>query len=81
MAGAVDPAGIEIVDGVIVTLVVSLLFRVTVVPPAGAAKGSFTANGADCPGATVRLLGMTIVPALITVMLAVVSGAFGSELA
>jgi hypothetical protein len=62
-------------------LVVSLLVRVTVVPPAGAANGSVTGNGADCPGATVRLAGITIVPALTTVTAAVVSAAFGEALA
>jgi hypothetical protein len=56
--------------GAIVTLLASLLAKVTVVS-AAAAVGKVTGNGADCPGARVTPLGSPMAPALWTVTVAV----------
>src|SRR5579884_2451770 len=53
--------------GEIVTLDVSLLDRLTVTPPAGAADGRVTFNAVDWPSPTLLLAGTPIVPGLTTV--------------
>jgi hypothetical protein len=59
VAGVVAPAAIKTLAGT-VTLVVSLLARFTVTPPAGAGCDRATANVADCPSATVVVAGTLI---------------------
>ena len=81
MAGVVWPAAILTVAGETVTFVVSLLLSVTVTPPAGAGAGKVIVNAVERFGPTVTLEGRTMVPALTTVTLAVVSAIFGSALA
>ena len=63
VAGWVCPAGTTTLVGAIVTLLASLLAKVTVVS-AAAALGKVTGNGADCPGARVTPLGSPMPPAL-----------------
>ena len=79
--GVVCPAAMLTLVGDTVTFVVSLLLRVTVTPPAGAAVPSVTANCADWLGPTVMPEGSVIVPGAATVTLAVVSATFGRALA
>jgi hypothetical protein len=43
-------------------MLASLLARLTVTPPVGAGLGKVTANGADCPGATLTFTGRMIAP-------------------
>lgn len=81
VAGMFAPPGIVTIAGEIATFDVSLLFNVTVTPPAGAAGPMVTAKGADCPNGTLRPEGRPIVPEPITVTVAVVSPKAGSELA
>jgi hypothetical protein len=64
-----------------VTLVVSLLLKLTVTPPAGAGVPRVTAKAADLDGPIVTLDGNAMAPGATAVMLAVVSGIFGKELA
>ena len=80
-AGVVCPAATVTLAGEIVTLVVSLLLKLTVTPPAGAAVPRVTAKAADWVGPTVTPDGSVMVPGATTVTLAVVSGIFGKELA
>ena len=80
-AGVVCPAAMLTVAGDTVTLPVSLLDNDTVTPPAGAAVGRVTAKAADSVGPTVTPAGKPMVPALTTVMLAVVSAMLGNEAA
>src|ERR1017187_9869650 len=61
----------------IVTFEVSLLLSATVTPPAGAALPKVTGNGVGWFGATVRLEGSPIIPAAVTVTLAVVFAIYG----
>src|SRR5271166_2873678 len=81
VVGAVAPAAMKMLAGVMVTLEVSLLPSIMVTPPATAGLAMVTGKVADCPRPTVAFAGMTIAPALPTVTLAVVSGIFGSALA
>src|SRR5450631_2600131 len=80
-AGVVCPARIVRLAGVTVALEGSLLDSVTVTPPGGAGAGKVTGNGTDCPTGTLVRFGRIIWPALLTMMLAVVSATFGSALA
>jgi len=61
-AGLVAPAGMMIVEGLIVTLVGSLLVSVMVEPPAGALLKRVTAMGTDCERVTVADVGKEICP-------------------
>ena len=81
VAGVVWPPAILTVAGDTVTFVVSLLLSVTVTPPVGAGAGRLIVNAVERFGPTVTLEGRTMVPALTTVTLAVVSAIFGSALA
>jgi hypothetical protein len=67
--------------GEIITFVESLLLSVTVTPPVGAGVPRVTAKATDWVGPTVTLDGKEMVPGATMVMLAVVSGMFGEELA
>src|SRR5664279_1878215 len=60
--GAVAPAAMDTVNGATVTLVGSLLVRVTVTPLAGAGLVKLTANGRDCVGPRVTLPVRVMVP-------------------
>ena len=80
VAGVVAPAAIDTLAGT-VTLDGSLLSRVTVSPPAGAACDKVTANTADCPKPTAVVPGTLIDSGPCTVTLAVVSAMFGRALA
>jgi hypothetical protein len=73
VAGVVLPAAINTLAG-IVTLVVSLLARLTVTPPAGAACVRVTAKVADRPSPTVVVAGTLIDGGGMTVTLAVALG-------
>lgn len=75
--GVVWPAAMTTVAGEMVRVLVSLLDRVTVTAE-GAACGRVTANAVELPIPTVGLEGTPIVPAVATVMLAVVLGRFGA---
>ena len=81
MSGVVLPALMVTLAGETVTRVVSLLLRVTVTPPAGAAVPSVTGKLTGWLGATDMLAGRLIVPGAMTVTLAVVSATFGRALA
>src|ERR1017187_2212353 len=61
----------------IVTFEVSLLLSATVTPPVGAAVPKMMGYGVGWFGATVRVAGRPIVPAAVTVTLAVVLAMFG----
>jgi hypothetical protein len=73
VAGVVLPAAINTLAG-IVTLVVSLLARLTVTPPAGAACDRLTANVGDRPSPRVVVAGTLIDGGGMTVTLAVALG-------
>ena len=79
MAGDAAPAAMNTL-GVTVALDVSPLASATVTPPAGAGKGSVTANAADWPCATVTVDGRLIAPPpwAATVMLALAFGKPGA---
>ena len=81
VSGVVLPAAIVTLAGETVARLVSLLLRVIVTPPGGAAVPRDTGKVADCPGATDTLAGRLIVPGGMTVTLAVVSATFGEALA
>jgi hypothetical protein len=61
-----------------VTFEVSELVNDTVRPPVGAGVPNVTANGVDCPGASVTFAGRPILPVETTVTPAVVSGMNGA---
>ena len=75
--GETCPAAMKTLAAEIVTFEVSLLLSATVTPPAGAALPKVTGNGVGWFGATVRLEGSPIIPAAVTVTLAVVFAIFG----
>ena len=79
-AGVVVPAAMKTLAGFTVALAESLLVRVTVTPPAGAAAGKVTANAADWPSATATLF-TRIAGGGTTVTVAAVSGTPGRALA
>jgi hypothetical protein len=81
VAGVVAPAAIVTVAGVTVTLLVSELLSVTVVPEAGAAWGKVIAKDVVAPRPTLTLAGRPIAPAVATVTFAVASGMKGVALA
>ena len=76
--GVVAPGAITTLAGDIETLVLSLLERETVTPPAGAGPDRVTGNGADTPGPTDTFAGNVIPP--ITVTFAVASAILGEAL-
>ena len=80
VVGVVAPAAMNTVAADTVILVVSLLVKATVTPPAGAGTGKVTAYGVDWPIATEVFVGRPMVPALTTFTVAVVSGTFGEAL-
>jgi hypothetical protein len=77
VAGVVAPGAMETL-GVTVTLERSLLSRVTITPPAGAACDRVTANVADCPSPTVVVAGTLTDSTACTVTLAVALGIPGA---
>ena len=70
VAGTVAPCGMTTLAGVTVTFEASLLFSVTVTPPAGAGAGRVTVNGADWPNLTGVLAGDLIAPVTFTAAVA-----------
>jgi hypothetical protein len=77
VVGAVAPALTKTLAGDIVSLVKSLLTSATVTPPAGAADGSVTAKGIDCPKPTFSPAGSEIAVDVTTVTLALTAAIFG----
>ena len=77
--GCVDPDGMVTVAGETPTLVESELERVTVTPPAGAAEGSVTCNGVNCPITTDGFAVRVIAPAPCTATEAVALVTLGLE--
>jgi hypothetical protein len=70
--GVVDPAAMVTVAGEIVSVAGSVLLRVTVVPPVGAADDRLIGNVTVCKFPTEAEAGRFTVPALATVTVAVV---------
>lgn len=81
VAGLIEPALIETVAGVIVTLLLSLLVSVMATPPEGAGAERAIENDTDWPGPTTTFDGRTMFPGLATVTFAVVSAINGNALA
>ena len=65
--GVVDPAAMVTVAGEIVSVVVSVLLKVTVTPPVGAADDRLIGNDTVCKFPTDAEAGTFTVPALATV--------------
>jgi hypothetical protein len=81
VVGVVDPAAIKTDPGDTVTLFVSVLDKVTLIPPDGAGVPSRIGNGSDCVTPMDRFVGRVIVPGRTTVTFIVVSGIKGGALA
>jgi hypothetical protein len=81
VTGAVWPWAMKTLGGDIVSREVFPLTSETVTPPAGAAVGRVTGNGADRPKPTVAFAGRPMTPRLTTLTVAVVSARVGSPLA
>src|SRR5579885_2510708 len=72
--GVVAPAAMLTLAGLTVAFVVSLLWRATLTPPAGAGALSATLSGDDCVGPNVVLAGVTVTVFVPTVTVRSVSG-------
>jgi len=67
VTGVVDPAAIVTVAGEIVSVVVSVLLKLTVTPPVGAVDDKLIGNVTVCKFPTGAATGTFTVPALTTV--------------